>query len=181
MKQILYAPAGWHYALYYNSITTSCVFYCFSLFYRFLTCYTPAPRALFFAAGSANVQFFLLSGTRWGGLWYYWVRLYWQYTLFYYTVTLRFRSKYFFIERYAANCFIWWLGYSHVICIYNPQIYFYFLNKHTIIFYSRNQIYLKAVLRQYRALKPLNSYTLRGLRFAKDKIYKRTGKIKRYL
>lgn len=181
LKRVLLLPHLFEYAVYAKSHKMIYLVMGYTGIYRLIFGCLNICGVRFFSRGVRALVFISITASRLAGLWYFWVLLLWGYILGYCSVSLRFKSKYFFIERQRPNCFIWWLGYSHVICIYNPCVYFYFINKRTIIFYSRNVLYLRALLRFYRGLKPLDCYTMRGLRFSQDKLYKRLGKIKRYL
>jgi hypothetical protein len=79
------------------------------------------------------------------------------------------------------NIILFNFGYSHRYYIY---IYFFYMlqtAKTKFIFFGLNYFLLKIVLQRLYLIKPLNIFTLRGLRFAKQCILKKIGKIGLYM
>lgn len=72
-------------------------------------------------------------------------------------------------------------GYSHRYYIYLYHFFTIQLAKTKFLFFGLNFFILKLFLNMLYFCKPLNIFTLRGLRFYKQCIFKKTGKISLYM
>lgn len=72
-------------------------------------------------------------------------------------------------------------GYSHRYYIYLYNFYYTQLAKTKFIFIGLNFFLLKLVLTSLYWIKPINIFTLRGLRFFQQCIFKKTGKVSAYM
>ena len=79
------------------------------------------------------------------------------------------------------NLILFNFGYSHRYYIYLYQFFSIQIAKTKFFFFGLNYFFLKIILHQLYLIKPLNIFTLRGLRFFKQCIFKKTGKISLYM
>ena len=71
-------------------------------------------------------------------------------------------------------------GYSHIIRLYAFFIYVKFLTKTSIIMFGINYRNLLTNSHSLFKFKPINIFTGRGLRFTRQIVYRKTGKVSSY-
>lgn len=84
-------------------------------------------------------------------------------------------------KNYLHQLILFNFGYSHRYYIYIFFFYMLQLAKTRFIFFGLNFFILKTILGKLYEIKPLNIFTLRGLRFAKQCIFKKVGKVGLYI
>jgi hypothetical protein len=84
-------------------------------------------------------------------------------------------------KNFLHNIILFNFGYSHRYYIYIYFFYMFQLAKTKFIFFGLNFFLLKIILQRLYLIKPINIFTLRGLRFAKQCIFKKIGKIGLYM
>jgi len=102
-----------------------------------------------------------------------------------YTKKLKFRHKlsWFFFKRKYLKLFVYQIGKSHYV---TQTLAAYVIRKkrytspNSLIFFSINWRFLNIYSTTVKHMQSINSYTLRGLRFGRQKIYKRQGKVSKY-
>jgi len=102
-----------------------------------------------------------------------------------YTKKLKFRHKlsWFFFKRNFIKLFIFQVGKSHYI---SQTLRAYVIRKkrytssNSLIFFSINWNFLNAYCTNIKDVQSINPYTMRGLRFGRQVVYKRQGKISKY-
>lgn len=93
---------------------------------------------------------------------------------------LKFKGKGYYIYKNARNTITPQFGYSHRLYFYSFFVSVKFLSKTTIFIFglSNKDIYLKS--HQIQTSKPINIFTGRGVRFSRQVVYKKTGKVSSY-
>jgi hypothetical protein len=93
---------------------------------------------------------------------------------------LKIKGKGYYIYKTFRNTITHQFGHSHRIYLYFSALSIKFLSKTSILVYgiSKNDILTSG--RQIRDSKPLNIFTGRGVRFSRQVIYKKTGKVSSY-
>lgn len=81
----------------------------------------------------------------------------------------------------AHHVILFNFGYSHRYYIYIYSFYYTQLAKTKFIFYGLNFFTLKTTLIYLYSIKPINIFTLRGLRFFIQCVFKKTGKVSLYM
>jgi len=93
---------------------------------------------------------------------------------------VQFKGKGYYIYKSYRNTITPQFGYSHRLYLYTPFLYFKFLNKTTLVIFGLNMPSLKRVSTTMYCWRPVNIFTGRGVRFAKQIIYRKSGKISSY-
>jgi hypothetical protein len=93
---------------------------------------------------------------------------------------IKFKGKGYYAYKNYRNVFALQFGYSHII-----RRYFYFINakflaKTSIFLFGINQSYIFKAAYRFFFVKPINIFTSRGIRFTRQIVYKKTGKISSY-
>lgn len=95
-------------------------------------------------------------------------------------VKLKIRGKGYYMYKTSRNTITHQFGHSHRTFIYLFSINVKFLSKTNIIFFGLSRQDVLRATRRVRASKPLNIFTSRGVRFSKQIVYKKTGKVSSY-
>ena len=93
---------------------------------------------------------------------------------------LKFKGKGYYVYKNKRNTITPQFGFSHRNYVYSASINVKFLSKTKIFLFglSKSDIILTAT--RFKQLKPINIFTGRGVRFARQLIYRKTGKISSY-
>jgi ribosomal protein L6P/L9E len=71
-------------------------------------------------------------------------------------------------------------GYSHKIQLFFFSFNIKFLSKTSIFFFGLNYKQINFCSYELKNIRPINIFTSKGIRFSKQIIYKKTGKISSY-
>lgn len=93
---------------------------------------------------------------------------------------LKFKGKGYYIYKNARSTVATQLGYSHINVVYSYFLNVKFLSKTSILLFGVNKFNLAKWGRTFYSLRPINIFTSKGIRFNKQIIYKKTGKISSY-
>lgn len=93
---------------------------------------------------------------------------------------IRFRGKGYYMYKNKRNTIAPQFGFAHRVYVYAHAVKVNFLSKIKILLFglSKRDLYLTA--HAIRNVRPINIFTGRGIRFARQVIYKKTGKISSY-
>ena len=95
-------------------------------------------------------------------------------------IKLKFKGKGYYIYKNSRNTITPQFNYSHRIYLYASYTHVKFLSKTSIFVFGLHKPDLVKVARGIRAMRKINIFTGRGVRFAKQIIYKKTGKVSSY-
>jgi hypothetical protein len=93
---------------------------------------------------------------------------------------IKFKGKGYYIYKNFRNTITPQFGYSHRLYLYSYYLYINFLNKTSLIIFGLSLKNLNYVSAQIYNWRPINIFTGRGVRFVKQVIYKKSGKISTY-
>lgn len=93
---------------------------------------------------------------------------------------LKFKGKGYYIYKSYRNTITPQFGYSHRLYLYTYFLHVKFLNKTTLIIFGLNNLNIGFVSRTIFSWRPLNIFTGRGVRFSKQIVYKKSGKVSTY-
>lgn len=93
---------------------------------------------------------------------------------------LKFKGKGYYIYKNYRNTITPQFGYSHRLYLYSFYTNVKFLNKTTLICFGLNLYNVKKTSSIIFSWRPVNIFTGRGVRFSKQIIYKKSGKISSY-
>jgi len=93
---------------------------------------------------------------------------------------LKFKGKGYYIFKSSRNTITPQFGFSHRIYVYSFSILVKFLSKTTIFLFglSKRDLLKNGLL--IKNIRPINIFTGRGIRFAKQIIYRKVGKVSSY-
>ena len=93
---------------------------------------------------------------------------------------LKIKGKGYYIYKNFRNTITHQFGHSHRLYIYSYFIVVKFLSKTSVLLFGSSKKDIFLVSRNIKASKPLNIFTGRGVRFTRQVIYKKTGKVSAY-
>ena len=93
---------------------------------------------------------------------------------------IRFKGKGYYMYKNRRNTIAPQFGYAHRVYVYASATSVLFLSKTKILLFGLCQRDVIQIAHRVKAVKPINIFTGRGVRFAKQIIYKKTGKVSSY-
>jgi hypothetical protein len=93
---------------------------------------------------------------------------------------LTFKGKGYYIFKNHRNTITPQFGYSHRLYLYAFYTHVIFLSKTSLIVFGFNPKHVKALSKSVFMWRPVNIFTGRGVRFSKQIIYKKSGKVSTY-
>ena len=93
---------------------------------------------------------------------------------------LKFKGKGYYIYKNYRNTITHQFGHSHRVYIYAHCVTVKFLSKTTVFLFGSSKRDIFSIGHQVQRSKYINVFTGRGVRFARQVIYKKTGKVSTY-
>lgn len=93
---------------------------------------------------------------------------------------IRFKGKGYYMYKNRRNTIAPQFGYAHRVYVYAHATTVKFLSKTKILLFGLSKQDVVGAGHRLRAVKPINIFTGRGVRFARQVIYKKTGKVSSY-
>ena len=93
---------------------------------------------------------------------------------------IKFKGKGYYIYKNIRNTVTPQFGHSHRIYFYAYNVSVKFLSKTKVLVYGLSNADVLGVSHKIKRSRPINIFTGRGVRFAKQVIYKKTGKVSSY-
>lgn len=93
---------------------------------------------------------------------------------------IRFKGKGYYIYKNYRNTVAPQFGYAHRVYVYAQAVSVKFLSKTKVLLFGLSKRDILAVGYNLKVVKPINIFTGRGVRFARQIIYRKTGKVSSY-
>ena len=93
---------------------------------------------------------------------------------------LKFKGKGYYVFKNKRNTISPQFGFSHRLHLYSFSLSVRFLSKTKVFLIGLAKSDLFKIATEFRAMKPINVFTGRGVRFAKQVVYRKTGKVSLY-
>lgn len=93
---------------------------------------------------------------------------------------IRFKGKGYYMYKSRRNTIAPQMGYAHRVYIYSSAISVKFLSKTKILLFGLSKDDVMKVGHSLLQVKPINIFTGRGVRFSRQIIYRKTGKVGAY-
>ena len=93
---------------------------------------------------------------------------------------LKFKGKGYYIYKNVRNTITPQFGHAHRIYLYSFYLSVKFLTKTTVFVFGSSKKDILTISQSIHTAKPLNVFTGRGVRFSRQVIYKKTGKVSSY-
>lgn len=93
---------------------------------------------------------------------------------------IQFKGKGYYLYKSYRHTITPQFGYSHRLYLYTFFLFIKFLNKTSLIIFGLNRYAISKLTKSLFLWRPVNIFTGRGVRFTKQIIYKKSGKISSY-
>ena len=94
--------------------------------------------------------------------------------------TIKFKGKGYYIYKNSRNVITPQFGYSHRLYLYAFYVNVKFLTKTSLLLFGVNYTHINFLSKKIYNWRPVNIFTNRGVRFSKQIIYKKSGKVSTY-
>jgi len=179
-KIFLYLPFNWNFILIQRKKLNILSLYIYNTNYYFvlpffkkflLFKYDKFTNAIFFNFFFKNNFYYLF--------WNFFKVVFFSFSRVFFK-KLKFKGKGYYIYKNIRNTIALQFGYSHMLYLYSFFVNVKFLTKTTILMFGIN--YNDILNKTYSLfnIKKINIFTGKGIRFSKQIIYKKTGKISSY-
>lgn len=93
---------------------------------------------------------------------------------------LKFKGKGYYIYKTKRNTIAFQFGYSHIRRLFLFCNFVKFLSKTSILMFGLNPWILSKSSKKFKQMRPINIFTGKGVRFNKQIVYRKTGKVSSY-
>jgi hypothetical protein len=176
----LVIPSNWQFVILKNKLTPYKIIYVFSntYFYNF-----PLPSTkldFFYDKSTSVIQFRTLYTNNFYPL--YWNNLKLVFNSFHrpFFLKIKFKGKGYYIYKNKRNTITPQFGYAHRLYLYAYFVSVLFLSKTSIFLFGLTRSDVIYTGYAIKSMRPINIFTGRGVRFAKQIIYKKAGKVSSY-
>ena len=97
-----------------------------------------------------------------------------------YLLKIRFQGKGYYMYKNKRNTIAPQFGYAHRVYVYAQAVSVLFLSKTKILLFGLSKTDIRKVAFRLKLVKPINIFTGRGIRFSRQIIYRKTGKVSSY-
>lgn len=183
-KFFLYLPNNWSFVLLnaqsfgQNNLARVCYIYSSSYYFQ-IALPTHFSKIYYDKLTNVILLFFSLKNN------YY--RVYWKFfsstfnsfnKLFF--KKIKFKGKGYYVFKNIRNTIALQFGYSHRRRLYSYYISVKFLSKTSIFLFGINKYDLSNIGYSFFNVKPINIFTGKGIRFSRQIVYKKAGKVSSY-
>jgi hypothetical protein len=176
----VYIPSFWEIIIIFNFLKQKQHAYIYSKTYFFVL---PLPTYKHTITFSKNCSLLTLNTLYTNNYSRFFFKTFYSYlTLFTLPIfkKLKFKGKGYYIYKNYRNTVTPQFGHSHRIYVYSFFTSIKFLSKTSILLFGVNKKDICRSSQEIKYLRPINIFTGRGVRFSKQMIYKKAGKISTY-
>jgi ribosomal protein L6P/L9E len=102
-----------------------------------------------------------------------------MFTRLYFT-KFKFKGKGYYIYKSFRNTIAFRFGYAHRTYVYSFFVSVRFITKTTILVFGLNKYDLLSFSQDFKQIRKINIFTGRGIRFSRQIIYQKVGKVSMY-
>ena len=182
----IHIPGNWNFLVFQsfnkflNLNNPLYYFYVYSEFYFFYIIVVKQFLNIWIDNFSSNVFFFFRFKNSFYNLyWITFLNLFYSFSFFFFR-KLKIRGKGYYIYKNLRNTVTFKFGYAHRIYVYSYFVKVKFLTKTMVFLFGINKNDIFLISQKIRELRPHNLFTGKGVRFTKQIIYKKIGKVSSY-
>jgi len=176
----IYKPAGWHALVLKNRQSGFQAVFFYSPIYFFQVAVPVGGLNFFFDPNSNTFNIYTMY--RYGTYQLFTNQLNQVFTSFFqpFFRKIKFKGKGYYIYKNTRNTITPQFGYSHRLYLYSPFVTVKFLSKTSIFVFGllKNDVITTSL--GIKAMRPINIFTGRGVRFSREIVYKKVGKVSSY-
>ena len=175
----IYLPLNWNFLLINNNKKFN-YFYLYSKIYFFNLIFLNFLLKFYFNKKLNIIKVKFKNYNNFFKLYWNFIKFFFFFFNLFFFKKLKFKGKGYYLFKNFRNTINTQLGYSHKLNFYFYLFNIFFLNKNLILFFGINKSILIYFLNKLKYKKKINIFTLKGIRFTKQIIYKKLGKITSY-
>lgn len=176
----LYLPSSWNFILLKKKNTILNYLYIYSENYFFIL---PFLNKFLLLKYDFQINCFIFNfffkNNFYSLFWNYFKLIFYSFSKIFFC-KLKFKGKGYYIYKNTRNTLALQFGYSHLLHLYGFFLNIKFLTKTSILLFGINFKDIFFLGYSFFQLKPINIFTGKGIRFSKQIIYKKTGKVSSY-
>ena len=180
-KMLFYLPSNWNFLLFKINNHLHNLLYLYSNPYYF---YLPLGKSFLFQQYDSQLRvltlFYLFTNNFYKTYWSFFKNLFYSFNKIFFK-KIKFKGKGYYVYKNKRNTIALQFGYSHRVRLFFYYINVKFLSKTSILIFGINRMDLFKVAYTFKSVKPINIFTGKGIRFSKQIIYKKTGKVSSYM
>jgi len=177
----LFIPFNWNFIIIQKNFLPNYIyFYIYNLTYFFILPIVKTSLFLKYDYQTNNLNFKFLFNNNFYSLFIKFFKIiFYSFSKLFFT-KIKFKGKGYYIYKNLRNTIALQFGYSHLYYIYSFFITVKFLSKTSILIFGINFNDLNLISYKLYNIKPINIFTGKGIRFSRQIIYRKTGKISSY-
>jgi hypothetical protein len=176
----LYLPSSWNFVIFKKINTTFNYLYMYSENYFFIL---PFLNKFLLLKYDFQINCFIFNfffkNNFYSLFWNYFKLIFYSFSKIFFC-KLKFKGKGYYIYKNSRNTLALQFGYSHLLYLYGFFLNIKFLTKTSILLFGVNLNDIYFLSYSFFQVKPINIFTGKGIRFSKQIIYKKTGKVSSY-
>ena len=179
-QNFLYLPYNWNFVIFENKKYNILNFYIYNSDYFFILPFMKKFLSLKYDdVSNVVVLNFFFKNNYYSIFWNYFKLIFFSFSKIFFR-KLRFKGKGYYIYKNSRNTIALQFGYSHKFYLYSFFTAVKFITKTIILMFGVN--YRDLLNKSYSLfnIKPINIFTGKGIRFARQIIYRKTGKVSSY-
>lgn len=176
----LYLPFSWNFILLKKKNTFLYYLYLYSNNYFFVLPFLKKFLTLKYDFSANSIIFnFFFNNNFYAIFWTYFKLIFYSFSRIFFC-KIKFKGKGYYIYKNNRNTLALQFGYSHLLYLYSFFLNIKFLTKTNILIFGLNWFNIFFTSYSFYKIKPINIFTGKGIRFSKQIIYKKTGKVSSY-
>lgn len=176
----LYVPSSWNFIIFKKKNTILNYLYMYSESYFFIL---PFLNKFLLLKYDFQINCFIFNfffkNNFYSLFWNYFKLIFYSFSKIFFC-KLKFKGKGYYIYKNIRNTLALQFGYSHLLYLYGFFLNIKFLTKTSILLFGINLKDIAFLSHSFFQLKPINIFTGKGIRFSKQIVYKKTGKVSSY-
>lgn len=176
----IYIPSLWNFIIISNKITKKIFLFFYSLNYYFHLPVSNIFTNLIYQKDSAVLSIFYFFSHNFLRIFFnFFKKFFYSFSMIFFK-KLKFKGKGYYIYKNKRNTIALQFGYSHIKRLFFFYTYVKFLSKTSIIIFGINRRLIDKSASEFSKIRSINIFTGKGVRFTKQIIYRKTGKVSSY-
>ena len=177
----LFIPFNWNFIIIKkNHFNKYLYFYIYNSIYFFILPFTKLPTFFKYDSQTNFLNFKFLFSNNFLPLFINFFKIIFYSFSKLFFLKIKFKGKGYYIYKNFRNTIALQFGYSHLYYLYSFFITVKFLSKTSILIFGINFKDLYSISYKLYNIRPINIFTGKGIRFSRQIIYRKTGKISSY-
>lgn len=175
-----YIPSLWNFSIFKSICKNSFFIFFYSKNYFFFLPINSSLTSFKVNKNSSSISFlYFYKNIFFFTFFSYFKKIFYIFTKIFFK-KLKFKGKGYYIYKTKRNTIAFQFGYSHIRRVFFFFNYVKFLSKTSILMFGLNPNTLSQAGISFKKIRPINIFTGKGVRFTRQIIYRKTGKVSSY-